>query len=720
MNIKRTTALVTLALLLLTVPGVLADWSGNTPTTTWGIYPEYRTDLPSNDECGTLGYDFGFKLDGKAPNGTYTLDAFNSFTILNSTEKMFDWTATLGIDAVVVKAGNGANVFTYDPEREGDTDLYAPYSGSDAENPGTIRDISHVTFCYDYEVDVSKDAHTSFTRTYGWDITKSVTPDKRDLFTGDSGTSQYTVSVDKTGYTDSDWAVNGTITIENNTPFDATITDVSDAVSGFGGVDVDCSVDFPYTLASGGTLECSYSTSLPDGSSRTNTATVTTSGIVGGGEATADVIFGDPTTEVNKSITVTDTNGESWGPVSDDTSWTYDKTFTCGDEGTNDNTATIFETGQEASASVTVNCYALNVTKDADTFFNRYWTWTIDKSADQSELTLSIGQQFLVNYAIQVNATYEDKDFAVSGNISVYNPAPMTATINDVSDVVSPDIAASVDCGVTFPYELAAGGTLPCTYSADLPDASGRTNTATAKLQNYDYDHLGSATVAGTTSFEGTAVVVFGSTPADEIDECISVSDDKYGDLGQVCADAAPKMFNYSMWVGPYEACGTYEFTNIASFVTNDTGATGSDPWTVMVNVPCGCGCTLTQGYWKTHSKYGPAPYDDTWDLLAGGDAEFLDTGLTYYEVLWTVPKGGNAYFILAHQYIAAELNVLNGASIPDDVLAAWNQAGELLIEYQGDMSIPKKGEDRELAIQLYELLDDYNNGYIGPGHCSE
>jgi hypothetical protein len=213
---------------------------------------------------------------------------------------------------------------------------------------------------------------------------------------------------------------------------------------------------------------------------------------------------------------------------------------------------------------------------------------------------------------------------------------------------------------------------------------------------------------------------VFGSTPADEIDECISVSDDKYGDLGQVCADAAPKMFNYSIWVGPYEACGTYEFTNIASFVTNDTGATGSDPWTVMVNVPCGCGCTLTQGYWKTHSKYGPAPYDDTWGLLAGGDAEFLDTGLTYYEVLWTVPKGGNAYFILAHQYIAAELNVLNGASIPDDVLAAWNQAGGLLVEYQDDMSIPKKGGDRALAIVLYELLDDYNNGLIGPGHCSE
>ena len=26
--------------------------------------------------------------------------------------------------------------------------------------------------------------------------------------------------------------------------------------------------------------------------------------------------------------------------------------------------------------------------------------------------------------------------------------------------------------------------------------------------------------------------------------------------------------------------------------------------------------CTLTQGYWKTHSSYGPAPYDVTWAIL--------------------------------------------------------------------------------------------------------
>jgi hypothetical protein len=137
--------------------------------------------------------------------------------------------------------------------------------------------------------------------------------------------------------------------------------------------------------------------------------------------------------------------------------------------------------------------------------------------------------------------------------------------------------------------------------------------------------------------------------------------------------------------------------------------------------VPCAGGCTLTQGYWKTHSEYGPAPCDDTWaELPDGADTSFFDTGKVYYEILWMEPRGGNAYLILAHQYIAAELNELNDAYVPSEVQDAMDQAESLLIEYQDDLSIPKRGEDRALAIELYELLDDYNNGYIGPGHCSE
>jgi hypothetical protein len=60
---------------------------------------------------------------------------------------------------------------------------------------------------------------------------------------------------------------------------------------------------------------------------------------------------------INDVINVDDTNGYSW-TFSNSGSVTYDKTFTCKDEGTYEyvNTATIRETGQSASATVTVVC----------------------------------------------------------------------------------------------------------------------------------------------------------------------------------------------------------------------------------------------------------------------------------------------------------------------------------------------------------------------------
>ncbi|MDX2136158.1 MAG: SdrD B-like domain-containing protein [Saprospiraceae bacterium] len=128
-------------------------------------------------------------------------------------------------------------------------------------------------------------------------------------------------------------------------------------------------------------------------------------------------------------------------------------------------------------------------------------------------------------------------------------------------------------------------------------------------------------------------------------------------------------------------------------------------------------GCTLTQGYWKTHSKYGPAPYDPTW-ALQGEDTPFFLSGKTWYEVLWTPPSGGNGYYILAHQYIAARLNFLNGASSTQQVTAAFNAATTLFNTYTPAQwsGLPKSVKDQ--FISLASTLDQYNNGIIGPGHC--
>jgi hypothetical protein len=362
-------------------------------------------------------------------------------------------------------------------------------------------------------------------------------------------------------------------------------------------------------------------------------------------------------------------------------------------------------------------CYdfELEVTKTADTELTRTWTWDIDKVADQTDLNLSVGQQFLVNYDVTTTSTSEDSDWGVSGVISITNPACNggDVTITNVADtltggiVVDPD---DIDCGVTFPYDIAPGETLECTYSTSLPDGTDRINTATV-------------TTSDASQITFSANVDFDDATVEQVDECIDVTDSLQGALGTVCIDDLPKTIEYSRYVGPYDICGEFEVDNTASFETNDTGATGSDDHQIDITVPCQGGCTLTQGYWRTHSRQGPAPYDDTWALIgpAQENTVFFLSSNTYHGVLWTAPSG-NAYYNLAHQYIAAVLNGLNGASVPADVQTAINTATTLFQTYTPAQIGALKGNNalRTQFLTLANLLDQYNNGLIGPGHCSE
>lgn len=134
-------------------------------------------------------------------------------------------------------------------------------------------------------------------------------------------------------------------------------------------------------------------------------------------------------------------------------------------------------------------------------------------------------------------------------------------------------------------------------------------------------------------------------------------------------------------------------------------------------------GCTHTIGYWKTHSEYGPAkPADATWNLILpdGPDAPFFFSGKTYYQVLWTAPKG-NPYYILAHQYIAAELNFLSGAysGAVDDEFAEAKALLEMYTPAQV-AAMANNSAVKKSFTTLGGILDNYNNGIIGPGHCDE
>jgi len=426
------------------------------------------------------------------------------------------------------------------------------------------------------------------------------------------------------------------------------------------------------------------------------------------------------TGQLNASVNVQDSGGQSWTFDGTGTQ-EYEGTFTCDDDvGDNDNTATIVETGDEASATVAVVCYALDVTKTAVSEFTRTWVWTLDKTSEVSALTVPAGFPFAVDYTVTPSATFVDGAANVSGTITVTNPAPMAAKVLSVADAAAPDITLDVTCeGATFPVTLATDEKLECTYGGDLPDLSERENVATAELQNVTYDAEGAATETGTTAFTGSEQITFGD-PSNNVDTCIDVTDDQGGSLGTVCLGDLPTTFTYSVNWGPFETCGVYSGINIASFTTNDTGATGSDSWTVEVNIPCGPNCTLSQGYWKNHSEHGPAKYDETWAYLANGaDTPFFDSGLSWLEMFRTPPKRGNAFFILGHQYAAAWLNGLRGADV-SAVAAEIQRAAELLDQYDGnpDGMDLIEGDVRKEFIHIAETLDRFNNGKIGPGSC--
>jgi hypothetical protein len=548
------------------------------------------------------------------------------------------------------------------------------------------------------------------------------------MFKGDTGTSTYTIDITKTGSTDSDFAVAGIITVNNPSPIVAIINGVTDEIPGVGAATVDCGVTYPYVLLPGATLICAYSSDLPDDATRTNTATAALQNTPSGEtdySADADVIFTDPSVVVYDEVNVNDTNGGSW-LFPDSGSVSYDVNFTCNtDEGTHDNTATIVETGQSDDAQVIVNCYELEVTKDADTAFDRTWEWVIDKTGDFSSLILAPGEEFTLTYDVEVDVTgYTDSEWFVEGEIAVYNPSPIAAILNDVTDVISGTGPIAVDCPVSFPYILTPGDTLYCDYSSTLSSAVDKVNTATATIQN---------TPSGETDFQGQSDIDFSDAVITDIDDCIDVEDSFAGYFGEVCKDAAPETFTYTRVIGPYDRdyCDTLQqIDNTGTFTTLDTGTTGDDDWTVDVEIRCTC--TLTQGYWKTHSAYGPAPYDENWQNVDPDEEDtiFYLSGDTWYNVFWT-PVKRNKYYSLAHQYMAARLNELNGASTTaiDDELAeaeTWLETygpHDMLWTVESGKGRLKRVVNKALLKEAGELarpLAKYNEGAIGPGHCDE
>lgn len=369
--------------------------------------------------------------------------------------------------------------------------------------------------------------------------------------------------------------------------------------------------------------------------------------------------------------------------------------------------------------------YEVTVTNVAETTpARRTWTWTLEEAANASAMTIPVGGYAAVTYTVTATATAVDTGASATGTVTVANPAPSAAELDlelqpelggwtgaaciaSVEDERQPGVP--LDCGVAFPYVLGPGELLRCSYAVSFPEpalasAGGRTSTVVVET--------GAACDVGGGS--GSAEVELPPAGVVEVDACAAVTDRFAGWLGEACRDG--RTFTYDVALGPYPVCEEKSVENVARLVTSDTAQILLASHVLALVVECPSGCTLTPGYWKTHAERSSRP-SGGWNAVPGGPgAPFFDSGKTWIEVLWKEPQG-NAYTILAHAYIAAKLNVLNGADASGvaETIAAAESFFAGRTPY-GTLS----PDERAVVLEWASFLDRFDNGLEGPLHCGE
>lgn len=185
----------------------------------------------------------------------------------------------------------------------------------------------------------------------------------------------------------------------------------------------------------------------------------------------------------------------------------------------------------------------------------------------------------------------------------------------------------------------------------------------------------------------------------------------EFPDFHPACGESYYVLVHFDL-VGPSKETGwAFGETPFSQF--------GSNRWGWAVNYTFCCpppppdtneGCTYTQGYWKNHNILSTRPSQKiAWPL----PEDTMLCSKTWLSILQT-PVKGNKWYILAHQWIAAKLNVANGASasaIAQDLID-----GDTLL----NLCSFTTGRQEKQAVAIAGRLGSYNEGLIGPGHCDD
>ncbi|MEE6274420.1 vWA domain-containing protein [Georgenia sp. MJ206] len=241
------------------LPGATCSVDGGTGVTLAAegqLVLPYRCELPSGTPTTTGAVtamvtwdEAAYPGTGGAVRGMHAVDfADAEIRVTDASVRVTDSAVDLaGYDdgtqvGNTVDVADGPTVFAYDvtwPDVPGECRTY--------ENTATIAEVSAssaatVEVCAGADLVVAATADVRYDRTYGWTIDKSgsVREVEVDATTGTAAVD-YAVDVTPDGYTDSDWASSGTVTVTNPNAWQDVVATVSSATTLGGGAV--CTVD---------------------------------------------------------------------------------------------------------------------------------------------------------------------------------------------------------------------------------------------------------------------------------------------------------------------------------------------------------------------------------------------------------------------------------------------------------------------------------------------
>ena len=358
-----------------------------------------------------------------------------------------------------------------------------------------------------------------------------------------------------------------------------------------------------------------------------------------------------------------------------------------------------------ASATSPINAF-----KTADAHWKRTFEWTIEKTVSPASWNLLTGQSGTSTYTVTVTKSAPSDSIYVDGKVCVENvsqaPTENLKVVDRLQALVGDDVItlASVPLDMSINPVLDPGESQCYPYSIPFEPVAGATYRNNARV-----------TVTNDPRAPGEEM-----GPNEKVDFTLpdpqvvngSVNVDDTNGLTWLFSDSGSRTYERTF------TCDRDKGTHDNTATIRETGQSDDARVTVTCTPPPSEGCSLTQGYWKTHSKYaGAKKYDATWALI-GEDTPFFSSGKTWFEAISTSSAGGSAYYILAHQYIAARLNIAGGTSSTPAVNVALAGATAFFSTYTPSSTL--SATVRAQAIAYAGTLADYNEGRIGPGHCPD